>query len=81
MDRAVLMAYGWSDVEVPPYVTPSTDAERHRLEAFEDEVIDRLFVFNPERAHEEKRLGFRRRRREGKAGKRRGASDEQLSLL
>ena len=83
MDRAVLAAYGWSDIEVPPYVTPATDAERRRLEAFEDEVIDRLFVLNAERAREEKRLGIRASKKGGiKARKRRGASsDDQLSLL
>ena len=55
MDRAVLDAYGWTDIPVPPYGTPTTDAERRALEAFEDEVIDRLFVLNAERAAEEKR--------------------------
>jgi hypothetical protein len=54
MDRAVLAAYGW-DIPVPPYGTPTTDAERRALEAFEDEVIDRLFLLNAERAEEEKR--------------------------
>ena len=55
MDRAVLAAYGWDDIPVPPYTTPATDAERRALEAFEDEVIDRLFVLNAQRAEEEKR--------------------------
>ncbi len=55
MDRAVLAAYGWDDIPVPPYGTPATDAERRALEAFEDEVIDRLFVLNAQRAEEEKR--------------------------
>ena len=58
MDRAVLAAYGWSGVEVPPYTTPETDAERRAREAFDDEVIDRLFVLNAERAEEERRLGL-----------------------
>ena len=58
MDRAVLAAYGWSDVEVPPYTIPETDAERRAAEAFEDEVIDRLFVLNAQRAEEERRLGL-----------------------
>jgi hypothetical protein len=58
MDRAVLEAYGdgFRDIEVPPYVAPTTDAERARLEAFEDEVIDQLFQLNARRA-EEKRKG------------------------
>lgn len=55
MDRAVLAAYGWEDIPVPPYVTPTTDAERRALEAFGDEIIDRLFVLNAQRAEEEKR--------------------------
>lgn len=54
MDRAVLAAYGWDDIPVPPYVPPTTDAERRALEAFEDEIIDRLFVLNAQRAEEEK---------------------------
>ena len=49
MDRAVLDAYGWSDIEVPPYGT----AEPENLRAFTDEVIDRLFVLNADRAAEE----------------------------
>lgn len=49
MDRAVLAAYGWTDLEVPPYC-PTTDAERQALETFQDEVIDRLFVLNAARA-------------------------------
>jgi hypothetical protein len=55
MDRAVLAAYGWDDIPVPPYGTPATDAERRALEAFEDEVIDRLFVLNAQRAEEERK--------------------------
>lgn len=69
MDRAVLAAYGWPDIPVPPYC-PLTDADREALQAFEDEVIDRLYVLNATRAQEEKRLGL--------GGKKRGkaASDE-----
>ncbi|MEM9553688.1 MAG: DNA methyltransferase [Acidobacteriota bacterium] len=58
MDRAVLDAYGWSDIEVPPYVEPTTDAERKACERFEDEVLDRLFLLNIERAEEEQRQGI-----------------------
>ena len=57
MDRAVLAAYGWSDIAVPAYGTPTTDAEKKALEAFEDEVIDRLFALNAERAEEERLRG------------------------
>lgn len=56
MDRAVLDAYGWTDVIVPPYC-PGTPEEQRALEEFQDTVIDRLFVLNAERAEEEKRLG------------------------
>ncbi len=38
--------------------TPQTDAERRSREAFDDEIIDRLFVLNAERAEEERRLGL-----------------------
>lgn len=58
MDRAVLHAYGWGDIAVPPYTTPETEAEHRALETFEDEVIDRLFQLNAERAKEERRLAL-----------------------
>ena len=58
MDRAVLAAYGWSDIAVPPFCL-TTPADHAALEAFQDEVIDRLFVLNAERAAEEERLGLR----------------------
>ncbi len=57
MDRAVLDAYGWTGVDVPPFC-PLSDDDRARLQTFEDEVIDRLYVLNAERAREEKRLGL-----------------------
>jgi hypothetical protein len=57
MDRAVLAAYGWADIPVPPYC-PLTDNDREALQAFEDEVIERLYVLNAERAREEQRLGL-----------------------
>lgn len=57
MDRAVLHdGYGWTDMVVPPYGTPTPPEERRALERFEDEVIDRLFALNAERAEEERRL-------------------------
>ncbi len=59
LDRAVLTAYGWSDLVplVPPYTIPQTDAERQALSAFEDAVIDRLFALNAERAELERLAG------------------------
>ena len=61
LDRAVLRAYGWHDIEVPPYTTPRTPAERLHLATFEDAVQARLFALNAERAAEERRLGLRHR--------------------
>ena len=84
MDRAVLDAYGWSDIDVPPYVTPTTDAERRALEAFEDEVIDRLFVLNEKRAEEERVLGLVGGKKKGGKKPRKvskGGVDGQLKLL
>jgi len=54
MDRAVLVAYGWEDLVVPPYGTPGTDTEKLAVARFEDEVIDRLFALNAQRAAEER---------------------------
>ena len=64
LDRAVLHAYGWHDIKVPPYTTPRTPAERLTFETFEDAVLDRLFALNAERAAEEERQGL-----SSKAGK------------
>jgi hypothetical protein len=59
MDRAVIAAYAdgdsagrWLDLEVPPYC-PIGDADKAKLQAFEDAVIDRLFALNARRAEEE----------------------------
>ena len=84
MDRAVLDAYGWTDLEVPPYC-PTTPAERAAHKAFEDEVIDRLYVLNAERAREEERLGLGKKKKPAKksAGKKAKSDDDggQTSLL
>jgi hypothetical protein len=57
MDRAVLDAYAWSDIAVPPYC-PVSDGDTAAVHAFEDEIIDRLYVLNAERARDEERLGL-----------------------
>ena len=57
MDRTVLDAYGWTDIEVPPYC-PLNPEEEAAVEAFNDEVIDRLYVLNAVSATEEERLGL-----------------------
>ena len=62
MDRAVLAAYGWADIEPPAFTDPVTDDDARAKEAFEDEVIDRLFALNAERADEEKTLGLTSKR-------------------
>jgi hypothetical protein len=54
MDRAVLAAYGWTDIEVPTFEATEDDPTRQR---FEDEVLDRLFALNAERAEKERILG------------------------
>jgi hypothetical protein len=54
MDRSVLDAYGWSDVEIPPFC-PMNEEDEAGLEAFTDEVVDRLYLLNSERAAEERR--------------------------
>jgi hypothetical protein len=57
MDRAVLEAYGWKDLQVPPFC-PKDTTEQAQLKRFEAEVIDRLYALNAERAAEEERLGL-----------------------
>ncbi|NRB39202.1 MAG: N-6 DNA methylase [Pseudomonadales bacterium] len=57
MDRAVADAYGWADIKVPPYC-PVNGEEEAAVEAFNDEVIDRLYVLNAERAAEEEQQGL-----------------------
>ncbi|MCP3165158.1 DNA methyltransferase [Myxococcus qinghaiensis] len=56
VDQAVLDAYGWNDIHAPPYC----GATPKQLEAFEDEVLDRLFDLNAQRAHEEAHPTVRR---------------------
>ena len=57
MERAVLDAYGWSDIAVPPYC-PMNDEENSAVETFSDDIIDRLYVLNADRAAEEQRHGL-----------------------
>ncbi|MBK8172798.1 MAG: hypothetical protein IPK60_21010 [Sandaracinaceae bacterium] len=46
----MLAAYGWSDIVVPSFCL---DDEKQRAR-FDDEVIDRLFALNAQRAAEER---------------------------
>lgn len=50
MDLAVVDAYGWGGVKVPAYCGSAPDQQ-----AFDDEVIDRLFVLNAARADAERK--------------------------
>jgi len=54
LDRAVLDAYGWTDIEVPPFCSATPDDDR-AWTRFRDEVINRLFDLNATRAAEEHR--------------------------
>ena len=85
MDRAVLDAYGWTDIEVSSFC-PQNDAEQAMLTAFEDEVIDRLYVLNAERAREEQRMGLTKKPKSTKKNKKppqtsRTADHTQISLF
>ena len=68
MDRAVLDAYGWFDIEVPSFC-PVNAEERAVAEAFNDDVIDRLYVLNAERAAEEERQGLNKKPTKKRAAK------------
>jgi hypothetical protein len=57
MDRAVLDAYGWTKMPVPPYGTPVTADDRRALEEFEDDILDELFALNEKLAEDERRRG------------------------
>lgn len=49
LDRAVLSAYGWGDIEVPPFVLPDTEGYKRAYEVFRSEVLRRLFALNAQR--------------------------------
>jgi len=64
MDRKVLEAYAegdpegrWLEIAVPPFC-PWNDEDAKKLAAFEDAVIDRLFLLNAKRAEEERLKGL-----------------------
>ena len=82
LDQAVLDAYGWEDIEVPPFC-PMSAEEELALERFKDVVIDRLYVLNAERAREEERLGLTKsstRKKKAAKSKRGAAKQAQLKL-
>lgn len=85
LDRAVLAAYGWSDIAVPPFC-PATDADRATVALFEDTIIDRLFALNAERAAAEARVAglpptSSAKPRAAKAAKKPRGARSQTSLL
>lgn len=89
LDRAVLRAYGRDDLAelaepLPPFCI-ATDADRRSLERFDDEVIDRLFVLNEQRAKEETATAARtakppKHKPAKKRAKKPGPSPEQVPL-
>jgi hypothetical protein len=53
LDAAVLTAYGWQDLPVPPYCAGtrvSVEEDSAAQKAFADAVIDRLYALNGVRA-------------------------------
>lgn len=82
LDRAVLDAYGWDDIEVPPFCPLNPDEEL-ALEQFKDVVIDRLYLLNAERAREEERLGLGQTptRRKAASRSKRGSSRQSTLEL
>jgi hypothetical protein len=69
LDAAVLAAYGWSDIPVPPYC-PLAPEDAAQLTAFEDEIIDRLFLLNEARFKSEAALGRATQPKKNKPAKR-----------
>jgi hypothetical protein len=65
VDRAVLEAYGWSDLAVPPYC-PITEDEQGAAQRFEAAIIDRLFALNAERAAAEQAAAPTKQKAAGK---------------
>lgn len=80
MDRAVLAAYGWPDLEVPPFC-PLTPADQKSLETFQDQLIDRLFVLNAERASAEQPTGAASGKKSPRRQRTTEGEDPQGSLL
>lgn len=54
LDKAVLEAYGWSDLTVPPFC-PMSAEDTAAVQRFNDTVIDRLYALNAQRAQEEQK--------------------------
>lgn len=80
IDRAVLDAYGWTDIDVPPYC-PLNPKDEEDVEAFNDEVIDRLYVLNGERAAKEELQGLAMATTKKKAPKNSLESNPTLNLF
>ena len=80
VDRAVIEAYGWKGIKVPAFTNPVTDADWRAKDAFEDEIIDRLFTLNAERAEEERLLGIAAAPAKAAGGRKKTAPAAQLAL-
>jgi len=81
MDEAVIAAYGWIGIKIPPYTTPTNKAEQKAMEAFEDEIIDKLFVLNAERAAEEEKQGLTGKKKKKTTRKTKKKNKNQLDLV
>ena len=79
LDRAVLAAYAWPDIPVPAYQTPTTPATRAAQESFEDEIIDRLFALNAERAELETLKGAGAKGKDSKAKRPKGGAKDRVA--
>jgi hypothetical protein len=73
MDRAVIAAYGWGGMEVPPYVAPASDDEATVAAVFGEDVIGRISALNVQRAEEELLRGTGKRPA-GRGGRSPGSS-------
>lgn len=104
LDRAVIAAYAWFEVDaegqplrdaegkpIPMRVPAYGTADPAEQQAFDDEVIDRLFVLNAERAAEEAKAAEQaamaggavkgKRALKTKTTKKKAAGDGQMELL
>lgn len=88
VDRAVLDAYGWSDLSVPPYQeyaedddSPQAKETREAQQFYQDEIMDRLYALNAERAAEEGKTGVKPKRKGKKKGKKRTDDDGGQGVL
>lgn len=46
LDKAVLSAYGWTNIPIPPYTAPENSKEEAAFKSFEHAVLERLSALN-----------------------------------